>query len=675
MAQERGYQRQSGTSAPVGLPGASPAAFGAGIGAEVAQIGQTLHQEQLRAYQIERQQQADSEAAAFNATFAKLREEADKASTDARNGAAPGGAGHAQAMQQWYAQRTQGLIDGITDDRVRRSAQMQLEEFGGRLNSAEYQWQEGRRVGKIVTDQTQARDVAANRAYRMSDPKAFAEELSLGRQGIEALSGVPADVLDGLIRDYDEAVSVGFFNGMIERDPKRVAQILDTGKYDAILSPQQMERLRNGAEIGVRKQENEEERARLEQVARVKAFEDGWMEQAGNGVAVDPEVGYAAARRVEADDPARAARFRQAAAGAAVVQAYDTASPAQITTAMGQIEAKKDWRSSPDLVAKHAALEKLQGRKRDESPAWAPVDEADARAIAARSVERQVWAAGHNGRQLFFGADQAEQLKQAAAGGAAGRASVADVLSRLEGADAQAALRQVAPNDAVMRQAITLPPALRAQVFKGEERRRTAEFPRGDGAMSDLRERWGERGEVAMAGLPGEARTAVFQATRNLYAALATDGEWDEKTWDRALDLVLGHGDGGGIGTVAGKPTILPRGMSQEEMNQRLANLPATIDAFWKGGRRIARDELLSRFQFVATGEDGVYRMVDRSGRVAVGSEGRPATLNVRRLSPRPVPRAGVVAPRGSGVPTSAYGAAPLPAPSVRGPVFVVPPR
>ena len=245
MAQERGYERQVGAASPVGLPDASPASFGAGVGAAIAEAGQTVHQAELRAYQIERQQTADSQAADFAARFARTREAADQAAIDARNGAAPGGAGHADAMAAWWETQATSLADGITDDRVRRRAQEHLEEFGGRFRSSAYQWQEGTRVGKLVTDTGVATDLAANRARRSHDPKSYAEELSLGRQSIEAMTGVPVDVRDKLLRAHDEAVTVGYFNGLIDTNPAVVPRLLDSGGFDAMLSPEQMERLRN----------------------------------------------------------------------------------------------------------------------------------------------------------------------------------------------------------------------------------------------------------------------------------------------------------------------------------------------------------------------------------------------------------------------------------------------
>ncbi|MBY0301241.1 hypothetical protein [Sphingomonas ginsenosidimutans] len=625
MAQERGYQRQSGTSAPVGLPGASPAAFGAGIGAEVAQIGQTLHQEQLRAYQIERQQQADSEAAAFNATFAKLREEADKASTDARNGAAPGGAGHAQAMQQWYAQRTQGLIDGITDDRVRRSAQMQLEEFGGRLNSAEYQWQEGRRVGKIVTDQTQARDVAANRAYRMSDPKAFAEELSLGRQGIEALSGVPADVLDGLIRDYDEAVSVGFFNGMIERDPKRVAQILDTGKYDAILSPQQMERLRSRAEIGVHALEVRRQRAAQEGVQLQKEDEQRQLQFVTQGGEVSPDrLTDMAAQAYRRGDTSRGDDLTQAAVGMRHAAPFANASAQQLTNAMAEIERDEHWRRDPSKVYAHNWLEKRRADQRAADPAIAAPDWNQPGSVSAYEVKVRADAKVRGAEPQYLSKDMLETMKPRMAT-LAGRQDLAATLQRLGPAARLSAARQLAPDDDAFQGAVTLAsPDARQMVLSGQEVLKAGTTPMAPqkGAVT-----WRAYAAPALRQLGGDTTNMVRGMADAIAAGLmAREGvqSYSEDVYRRALHIALGGGKNGrgewtgGLGywrNGDGRDAriVLPPGWSQADFDRVVARKTGALEGF-VNGRKVTAAELRQHFTPVSV-ETGVYEWEDASGR------------------------------------------------------------
>ena len=181
--EERGYQQQLGPARSAALPMADANAFGADVGRAMAKVGDSLHRSETQAYQIERQQKADQEAADFNARFAAARERMDKLSIDSRSNAGPGAAGHSQAMADAWKAESEQLLQGLTESRLINSAKGQMAEFGSRLRSSEYEYEQGARIGKLVADQKSASDVAANRARQAHDPKSFAEEISLGRRG------------------------------------------------------------------------------------------------------------------------------------------------------------------------------------------------------------------------------------------------------------------------------------------------------------------------------------------------------------------------------------------------------------------------------------------------------------------------------------------------------------
>jgi len=67
MPSEITYERQVGPSTAAALPRATPAAFGAGIGDAVSDLGEKLQQIN-----------ADNQATDFNARFAQAREQMDK---------------------------------------------------------------------------------------------------------------------------------------------------------------------------------------------------------------------------------------------------------------------------------------------------------------------------------------------------------------------------------------------------------------------------------------------------------------------------------------------------------------------------------------------------------------------------------------------------------------------
>lgn len=341
MAQERTYQSQVAPARPAGLPKATPETFGSTIGAAVAQLGQSIHQGEVRAYQIERQNTADSEAADFNRRFTEIRAAADTASVDARNNAAPGGAGHADRMVEWWRTQTVGLTDTITDDRVRRHAEGQLQDYAARIGSAEYAWQEGTRVKKVVSDQSEATAIAANRARRSTDYDAFRDELTLGRQAIEAMPGVPAEIREGLIEERERAVAIGFLTGVVDRSPKQIATLLNTGRFDDLVSPQDQERLRQGADVEIR---------RTEAAARAEA-----------AAALAAKREELATRRAELDTGAGTPQDR-----AALAQDFqsigDTSTAVEQAAKSVSDAAAIGWRSAK-LVEMDARISTLQGKR------------------------------------------------------------------------------------------------------------------------------------------------------------------------------------------------------------------------------------------------------------------------------------------------------------------------
>lgn len=658
MAQERGYTRQLGTSAPVGLPQASPGAFGAGIGGTIADIGQAQHQRDLREYQLDRQQQADTEAASFNATFAKLREEADKASVDTRNGAQPGGAGHAQSMRQWYEQRAQGLTDGITDDRVRRSAVAQLQEFGTRLNAAEYQWQEGKRVGKIVTDQVTVKDTATNRAYRMSDPKAFAEEMSLGRQGIEALEGVPADIRQQLIRDNEESVSVGFFNGMIDRDPASVKRVLDTGAFDDILSGQQMERLRNGAQVQVHRNEAAAKAEAAHQLVLTKetlATERARLDT-GAGKPQDWESLAAQYERIGDTSSAVTARDKGASMAAAIGHKGDNL--VELDAQIADLTAKKNAGGLNQVQASTLnGLQDLRGQLNGmlgqpggalmaytfaTGKPLAPLDPANPASLRARAVQARAAAAqyGRPSPQPIT-ATELPTFQDLVQGGAQQRLAA---LATIQGfGDPQviraAAAQMAGEKDGTFRIASQLPLAVAREVLRGEETLRTAPKVWNDAmGASDFNKWFGPM----LRAIPGDYRADVFKAAKAFYSQRAVDGgeqSYNAGRFAEAIETVLGKsGAKGGIVRTDRGIVLVPPDMDRGTFQQRLARASNGDYAAASGGRRplwadgtgVVRGDF-AKLLPTAMG-DGLYGFRGKNGELIQNDQGHEYVIDIRKL-------------------------------------------
>ncbi|TCP35916.1 hypothetical protein [Sphingomonas sp. BK235] len=660
MPAERGYEQQLGPPRAVPLPQAGAGAFGAGVGAAIAELGAAGHAQDLRRYQLDRQQKADSEAADFNARFAVARTDADHFVTDLRHNPKPGGEGHAVAVTDWWRARADGLADGIADDRVRRSALAQLGEFGQRLSSNEYQWQEGQRVGKLTTDQLQATQASANRARRLPDPDAFAQELSLGRQGIEALAGVPPEVREKLGRDFDEKVSTGYLQGLIERDPAAVPRVLDSGAFDSILPPEVAEHLRRGAEVQLRRGEAEARARQAQELALVRqqlrAREVDLAAGAGSG---DDRRAVAAQWHALGDD-AKAEEWRgRAVAFDAVQHTRDWTLP-QLDQRVAELSAKQargalDGDEAHELRGlteqRRATAERLaepggallQQQYASGQPV-APLDPRDPASLRARA-DQAVAAAARYGRAAPEPLLRTELpgFHDLVHGGPAQRL---EALAALQGFGDPRVIRAAATQaagseDGAFRVAAQLPLSVAREVLRGEETLRSAPKVFDEArARVDFAKWYGP----VLAPLGGY-RDDVFRAAKSFYAQRAVDGglhQYDPGRFAEAVETVLGRQPGangatGGVAHTPGGLVLVPQGMSGDELMRRFARASAADYARASGGRsaRWSDGHVMTRGEFAtmlptAVG-DGRYAFRS-GGRMVKDEHGDDYTVDVRQL-------------------------------------------
>lgn len=664
MPQERGYERQVGTSGPVAAPRAGPGAFGAGVGAGMVDIADSLHRADMTARHIERQQRADTEAAAFNATFAKLREEADAAAIDLRNKAAPGGAGHADAMRDWWEKRSAGLTEGITEDRIRRSAQAQLQEYGGRLRSSEYQWQEGRRVGKIVTDQGEMAAVARNRAYRLPDQQAFAQEITIGRQGIEALEGVPADVRDKLIRDFEENVAVGFFTGMIERDPGNVAKVLDSGEFDGILPAEQIDRLRTGAVIQIQRIQSAEkaEAAQALIIKKKELAERRAKLEAGSGT---PQDWADLARDYEAvGEGAAAVTARATGQTKMAAQAHLGDTPEELRSQIASLTAKKN---TSGLSVKEAATlagmideqgvqqgllgqpgGALLAHERATQKPIAPLDLNDPASFRVRALQASA-AAQRYGRVAAEPILPTElpTFVDLVSGGATQKLQALQIIQGFGDPQViRAAGAQIAGKDGAFRIASQLPLSVAREVLRGDDALKSGQpVWKEDRARADFSKWYGP----VLRWIDGSYRDDVFQAAKSFYAGRAVDGgeqQYNPGRFAEAIETVLGrmsgpNGPTGGIARHSKGIVLVPQGMKPDALLQRFARATAQDYAAASGNhsprwsnaldRKITRREFA---QFLPTAIDGAghYAFRGPGGRLIEDERGETYVIDIKRL-------------------------------------------
>jgi hypothetical protein len=629
-AQERLYEQQRGPARPTPLPYASAESYGAGVGEAMGRLGETVER-----------QQADQQLADFSAKFAEARLAADKASTDARNNPAPGAAGHAQALSDWWKGQADQLTSGITNSHVLRAAKQQLTEFGTRFDASEYQYEAGARVGKLVTDTQQASDLAANRARQAHDPKSFAEELTLGRQSIDALQGVPGDVKEKLLRHHDETVTIGYLNGLNDSNPAAAVALIDGGAFNDLLTPQQIDQARNGAAVEVRRIEAEQ-RAQ-DQVARAEARERiatvNARLEAGEEVP-DGELAAASQSAQALGDDSGSFKLDVARAKSGLARITQSWQPADWEKNINDLRALGSNRTAQqDITLKY--LEQIAPARIAEfnnNPGGymarigrppPPLNLSDPGSIAAR-VRWQGAASEATRRAVPLLTDaEADQFGAMARGGPQKRAELAEALSRFGGTNAIRAAAQVAPKDWTLQQAIALPARLRVELFEGEKLRggNQALAPAGE-----IKAHFEARAALALAELPASYRNGVLATATNLYAfrAARTGADmFDQDLFDGALADAIDPSGKGGIGEWNGRPVKLPYGMSQADFDRRLSRMGGLKGAYHADKSPISASELRQRFAPVAAPVAGHYWFVDGRGRYALDAQGGRAALRL----------------------------------------------
>ncbi|WEK43648.1 MAG: hypothetical protein P0Y64_02100 [Candidatus Sphingomonas colombiensis] len=668
MPAERGYEQQLGTGAPVAGPRADPSAFGAGIGAGMVGIADSLHRGDMTDRAIARQQTADSEAASVASRLAKLREAADKASADARNNAGPGGASHADQMRAWLDEQSKGVLDGITDHRVLRAAQGQLAEFGSRFNSSEYQWQEGRRVGKIVTDMGNARDVSANRAQRLSDPQAFAEELSLGRQSIEALQGVPADIKDKLIHEHDEAVTVGFFNGMIDRDPRSVTGVLDSGAFDTILSSAQMERLRKGAKVEVHRLDAAAKADAAHQLSLTKEALATRRAELETGAGKPQDWDDLASRYDAIGDTSSGVTARAKGAGMAATISYRAETLPQLDSRIADLTAK---RNGGGLSAQEAStlsgLTDLRGQLNGmlgqpggpllayqfaSGKPIAPIDPTDPASMRARASQAKAAAAqyGRSAPEPLL-PTELPTFRDLVDGGAQQKLQALQMIQGFGDPQViRAASAQIAGDDGAFRIASQLPASVARSVLLGGETLKAApqvlkpkpgqRDARGDFGL------WFGRNRL-LTSMGGSYSNDVFEAARALYGQRAAEAgldHYDSGRFAEAIETALGKQPGpdgptGGIARHGAGMVLVPQGMKPDALLQSFARASADDYArasggrvpHWSDGTTLRRSELVRALPTAIDGA-GHYGFRSTDGRLINDDQGKPYVVDITRL-------------------------------------------
>ncbi len=567
MADERGYERQLAPRPAAARPFASAESFGAGLGGAIARTGEALHRRQLTDYTNERRATQDRELTQFMAGFAAYRENMDGISREGRTNADPGGENHAMGMADAVEAGRESLLDGITDDDVRRQAEQQFGEYALRFKLAEADWAEVQRAEKTVTDFQAARDFGANRVRRLQDPRDYLEEVDLAHQNIDALS-LPDGAKEKLRRETDQTYAVSFLRGRIEDSPEVAKALIAAGTFDEVLEPNQVEALLNNADVEIRSREVAARSAATMQSSALKDEVSLAIKQVSDGHEVDDAALAELEQRAVAADLPEARRYdlRDARVANQVNREFRGASPGEIGEEINRLDAQRAQQGAdadPALTLRRNHLEKLREARRQEIDqdqlGWAAKNgiaapELDLMAPTRPAMDARIRAveaaAGSAGLQpRYLTEDEATELREQALGGKTGFTTALSLAWKFgrEGGRAASAARQIMPGDEQFAYMVNLPLETWGVVWNGRERLKQqpnlikearAKDPEAENAY--LRQE--DQLTRALAGLDQRQQGAIRETVRYLQAGFLANGNGEltpELTW-RAINQAVG---------------------------------------------------------------------------------------------------------------------------------------
>jgi len=655
MAGEGVYR--AGT-APGGSPmfqGASPEAFGAGVGRGIEEIGSAIEHRQ----KLEKVQERQNEATTAGVGMAGLMGDVQTEVQQARDTAAAGAGGHSAAIAARLDKRGEDFLGTIKDERVRNSYRERFAEYRARVVGEEDGWERGQAVENRVLNIDQQGTDLANQQATKPTVDGLADSLKLVSTTI-GMQELPGNTKIKVERQQQRKIAVAWGNSMQTADHEGLLKVLDAGVLSPYLEPEDIDRLRNGALVEGRRQVAAQKAVQAQGEAQAREQLQLFNARISSGdQPTDAE--FEANRKLAETWKLPVQEFNLGVQQSRVLINRETRdwTPQQFSTTINDLRAKGDKRS-PDENIKLSQLEAIQPSRvsefnRDPQARAANIGN-PAPAIDLNAPNRQAlasrvaWAQGYakaNGmvNPPYLSPLEMKPFQDRAAQGPAGRLEVAQQLRGMFGAGVGSRIvQQMAPNDRGLLLAVGLPTTTSNTYTRGLEA-----LQRNKG-LSDATQEQEIFREVAPA-IPQALRGPVFEAARAI-AAGSTDqangDKFDEGTYRTALHLAMGatsSGDGlaGGIGYWRDAPVWLPPGVSQGDLERRLsrASPQQLVDAsayktaphYWnngKMGRALTASEI--RGMQMETVRPGVFRVKGPIGGYLVDGKGRPWELDVGKL-------------------------------------------
>ena len=564
------------------LPSASPDVFGAGVGASLASAGGELAQRQLRQLDQERRQEQDRQLAQGMADWATASAELDIAENEARQNALPGAAGHAHDAIVRFDARSRQVLESVTDDEVRQRLSVTIAQARGRVHTEADAWQRGRAVALTVQNVATATETFANTVGRGASAESLGGTLGAIDTMVDGLTVLDGTHREQLRRDARQAVTTSWLSG---RAPEEALAMLDSGAFDGELTPAQIERVRNNAEVELRRRQVAAEAEARAQAADAREQVAAIMREVADGVPIaEDRLAAAAELAASAGLSGDSYDIAKARVRSRLNREYQSATPIQIEQAVRNLDvriAQAGDDAGPGLIVARDHLQQLLDRRRqdvDDNPAgfaatvgidYGVLDPANPETVSARYRAARATAAATGRPAAYLTPEETSQLRSGMTSrdGRIAALQVAHAFARTDPSAVRSAAREIAPDDRLFQHAARLGPSVGAAVLEGRELIRGRSFapPR------DLGDFIARRGGVALRQASPQLRADIVAAAQALYAvAIDADGNADpavvdENVVSRAIRRASGgtvrNGEWvGGIGNYNGQAVTLPDG-------------------------------------------------------------------------------------------------------------------
>ncbi|WP_324694606.1 hypothetical protein [Novosphingobium sp. RL4] len=601
MAQETGYEARVMPTAAAPLPMASARTYGAELADTVGQVAQDVHQREIRAYQVRRQQTADQESSDFAHRFALHKQSMDEAVREIRaSPTAADYADHVERVAKADDDAREKLLDGITEDSVRRRAAAQLDDFRTRLVGSEGDFAEGQQIAKTRLDAQAVKQLGANRVRRSENGAEFTEELQDWHSYVDGLQRLTPAEKQAIRREGEQEYAVAFVNHLNDTNPTAALALLDAGQFDTLLSPQQIDQLRNGSQVEIRRAEaqlvqaaNVEKAAVREQVATV-------TEKASQGIDVSAELPELIAKSESYGDSSTVAKLEGLQRESGLAKTWGAMPPLardqRAAVLRGIPEAKRTEGQQAELKWLDDKKGSLDGQFNNDPVGFAAQTAPQGKGpppianwTRPELGAREQWmreAAGAYGSMQPLSASEARALQERAEQGDVGYRGVLATLSQFSPRTAMQAMRQVLPSDRFAQTLVALSPNVQRQAVDGKVALKAntgiLRTPKDDDDMaaqvSGLRAGFA----MALGNVPASQRDGIMQvaeaiAARNLEQNGMLSEQMSSAMLARSLDAALGAtGSGaakkGGLGWWGGKIYLLPDRVTQAGFEAHVTN-------------------------------------------------------------------------------------------------------